>query len=278
MEGAVVLNSEQLEHTWDDWSATWEEKYEPLTLGITNTLLTFIQLNSATSILEVACGTGAGSRLCNFRKPKSAKLTSVDLSSQMVGRATKKIDDPTVTVQKENAEKLSFADASFDRYYAGYCLHLVENPDNMLKEAHRVLKEGGIAAFSVWGRKANSNSLTYMNDIAAAMNPPVTLQPPGPPRRSPFYLGQDPEILKKKAKDAGFKKVITFYQSHPTPLLDPETITDTMLAPPSTARAVAALPDAAKRELRAGMTKFVSDLLDAGTTLNMEALIVVVVK
>jgi ubiquinone/menaquinone biosynthesis C-methylase UbiE len=54
-----------------------------------------------------------------------------------------------------NNEQLPFEDAQFDSYVANLSLHLVNNPDNMIKEAFRVMQSGSPASFSIWGRREN---------------------------------------------------------------------------------------------------------------------------
>jgi len=56
-----------------------------------------------------------------------------------------------------NNENLSFKDDSFDCYIANLSLMLVDNPLNQLSEAKRVLKSGGRAAFTIWGRREKCN-------------------------------------------------------------------------------------------------------------------------
>jgi len=74
-----------------------------------------------------------------------------------------------------NAEATPFKDAEFDRCYGNLCLQLVEDPVKMLKEVRRVLKPGSTAAFSVWGRPANS---AFMTIIPSALNE-LNLNPTG---------------------------------------------------------------------------------------------------
>lgn len=52
-----------------------------------------------------------------------------------------------------NNECLPYASEQFDSYTANLSLMLVPNHMNQLKECHRVLKNGGMAGFTVWGRK-----------------------------------------------------------------------------------------------------------------------------
>jgi len=261
---------------WTDWSSIWEEHYEHTTLPVTHTLLSFLQLSKATSILEVACGTGAGARLCNFLKPKNAQLSAVDFALAMVALTRNKIDDPSVIVLEASAECLPFKDGSFDRLYSSYCLHLVPDPDLVLKEAFRVLQPGSIAAFSIWGRKENSPRLTYLNELAEKIGVSLFPNLGPPPTRSPFYLGQDPEALRQRALAAGFSKAVAFYQANPHPSVDPETVTTTIFAAPTPAKAV--LTEQQRQELRRESVQYIQQLVEKGQPLGFETLVLVLVK
>ena len=94
-------------------------------------------------ILDMAGGTGD----ISFRMAaKGARVTVSDINPDMleVGmeRATKRGIDG-LTWQVENAEKLSFADASFDAYTIAFGIRNVTDIPAALREAHRVLKRGG---------------------------------------------------------------------------------------------------------------------------------------
>ena len=77
---------------------------------------------------------------------KGARVTVSDINADMleVGmeRAGKRKIDGLVW-QVENAEKLSFADASFDAYTIAFGIRNVTDIPAALREAHRVLKRGG---------------------------------------------------------------------------------------------------------------------------------------
>jgi demethylmenaquinone methyltransferase/2-methoxy-6-polyprenyl-1,4-benzoquinol methylase len=94
-------------------------------------------------ILDMAGGTGD----IAFRMAaKGARVTVSDINPDMleVGmeRASKRKIDGLVW-QVENAEKLSFADASFDAYTIAFGIRNVTDIPAALREAHRVLKRGG---------------------------------------------------------------------------------------------------------------------------------------
>ncbi|MES2904443.1 MAG: bifunctional demethylmenaquinone methyltransferase/2-methoxy-6-polyprenyl-1,4-benzoquinol methylase UbiE [Pseudomonadota bacterium] len=94
-------------------------------------------------ILDMAGGTGD----IAFRMAARGALVTVsDINADMLAvgqeRATaKKIDG--LTWKQENAERLSFADASFDAYTIAFGIRNVTDIPSALRDAHRVLKRGG---------------------------------------------------------------------------------------------------------------------------------------
>jgi demethylmenaquinone methyltransferase / 2-methoxy-6-polyprenyl-1,4-benzoquinol methylase len=94
-------------------------------------------------ILDMAGGTGD----IAFRMAaKGARVTVSDINPDMLAvgmeRARKQNIDG-LSWQVENAEKLSFADASFDAYTIAFGIRNVTDIPAALREAHRVLKRGG---------------------------------------------------------------------------------------------------------------------------------------
>ena len=68
-----------------------------------------------------------------------------------------------------NNESLPFASSQFNSYTASLSLNLVDNHMNQLREAHRVLLKGGIAGFSVWGRKEHTAFFTLIVEALTAV-------------------------------------------------------------------------------------------------------------
>ena len=95
------------------------------------------------AILDMAGGTGD----IAFRMAaKGAAVTVSDINADMLAvgmeRAAKRRIDGLVW-QRENAEALSFADASFDAYTIAFGIRNVTDISAALREAHRVIRFGG---------------------------------------------------------------------------------------------------------------------------------------
>ena len=95
------------------------------------------------AILDMAGGTGD----IAFRMAhRGANVTVSDINPDMltVGMERAKTREiQGLTWQVENAEKLSFADSSFDAYTIAFGIRNVTDIPKALREAHRVLKRGG---------------------------------------------------------------------------------------------------------------------------------------
>ena len=94
-------------------------------------------------ILDMAGGTGD----IAFRMAARGALVTVsDINPDMLAvgqdRAAKRAIDG-LSWQQENAEQLSFADASFDAYTIAFGIRNVTDIPSALRDAHRVLKRGG---------------------------------------------------------------------------------------------------------------------------------------
>jgi len=94
------------------------------------------------SILEVGCGNGDFA-LC--LSDKNSNITAVDFSRKAISIARKKAKtlNSKVRFMVADAQNLPFKDNSFDMIFSCECLEHVENPERVLLEFNRVLKENG---------------------------------------------------------------------------------------------------------------------------------------
>jgi len=92
--------------------------------------------------VELGCGTGVFTELII---PKTMHLVATDLSNELLALARKRLNNhPKIVIQRENCTATSFVPGAFDSAFMANLIHVVENPDKVLKECHRFLRKGGM--------------------------------------------------------------------------------------------------------------------------------------
>lgn len=108
-------------------------------------------------VLEIGCGCGVDAK--RF-VDAGAIYTGIDLTDNAVYQTKFKIGDKG-KVLKMNAEYLDFSDESFDCVYSFGVIHHAVSPENIIKEAYRVIKKGGFLYVMLY----NKYSVRYYLDI-----------------------------------------------------------------------------------------------------------------
>jgi len=102
-----------------------------------------LELQDGNSVLEIGCGNGYYLSLLN-RLDVKLKLIGIDKDRLALKDAAKFIGENKVKLILGDAAKLPFKTAIFDRVVMSEVIEHVENEENVLHEAKRVLKNGGI--------------------------------------------------------------------------------------------------------------------------------------
>jgi ubiquinone/menaquinone biosynthesis C-methylase UbiE len=104
-------------------------------------------------VLDVGCGQGID--LVEYASA-GARVTGVDLTPRHVDLARTHIEAMglAATVVQGDAERLAFADASFDIVSSNGVLHHTPDMPAALREIHRVLRPGGRACVIVYNRRS----------------------------------------------------------------------------------------------------------------------------
>jgi ubiquinone/menaquinone biosynthesis C-methylase UbiE len=162
-----------------------------------------LQVKENGSVLELACGTGILTRELRNRLPATASLIATDLNEPMFQKAAAKFaKGEAVEWRQADACSLPFGDQMFDAVVCQFGIMFVPDKALAAREAHRVLKPGGLFLFNVWdalkhndlGRIAHETISGYFD-----RDPPTFYQVP--------FGYHDQNEIKRVLEEAGFRDV-----------------------------------------------------------------------
>jgi len=150
------ISPEEFDHLLDE--------FVPMLRHMEHLPATEIDLKSISGkkILEVGCGAGAHSALF---KRHGASAIALDITVSRIISAQRKlglVKQGHGCAMQGDAEKLPFADASFDIVYSFGVLHHTVDTQKAIDELHRVLRPGGQMAVMLY---AKSSYFYYFNQL-----------------------------------------------------------------------------------------------------------------
>ena len=128
----------------------YEEQMVPMLFGPwAEDLVDRLVVRSGEEALDVACGTGAVTRVLARRVGPDGRVLGVDLSPPMLAQA-RALGLPGVELQEGNAMALPVGDAEFDVAVCQQGLQFVPDPSLALAEMARATRPGGRLGVSCW--------------------------------------------------------------------------------------------------------------------------------
>jgi ubiquinone/menaquinone biosynthesis C-methylase UbiE len=104
-------------------------------------------------VLEIACGTGLVTQRLRGRLDPAVRLVATDLSKAMLDYASgKPSGNKGIEWREADAVNLPFGDGEFGALVCAFGFMFVPDKQAAFREAHRVLKKGGLLLFNVWDR------------------------------------------------------------------------------------------------------------------------------
>ena len=114
-------------------------------------------LNKNTSVLDVCSALGGPAR--HLARKYGCKVTGLDATMKMIDEAIKRTDTEglthLVTYKLGNALDMPFKAAAFDIVWGQDAWCYITDKERLIKEAHRILKQGGMIAFTDWIQSGN---------------------------------------------------------------------------------------------------------------------------
>lgn len=142
---------------WDYSSPYYEKGWQRQLRPAQERLLNEINLKTGEKVLDISCGTGLVTVPMAKAVGEEGKITGIDLSEKMIGKAEELFQDlgiGNIEFLHMDAEELDLPDASFEVAVNSLGLMYYPNPDKAIQEMYRVTESGGRAAALVWGRRS----------------------------------------------------------------------------------------------------------------------------
>ena len=193
----------------DVW--TYFAQLEGLTTPPAAQLVRFAGVRAGQKLLDVACGTGV---VAVTAARAGATVTGLDLTPSLVERAREnaRIAGLTIEWHDGDAEALPFDAGAFDVVLSQFGHMFAPRPAVAVSEMLRVLKPGGVLAFSTWPPEL------IMGRIFGLIG---RYMPPPPVDVAPPPLWGDPHVVRERLGDA--VRDITFDRERMlVPVLSPE--------------------------------------------------------
>lgn len=169
-----------------------------VTSGARQPLLDAIRMGAGMRILDVATGPGY---VAEAAAARGAEAIGIDFAADMIVEASRRC--PGIDFRQGDAENLDFERDSFDAVTCAFGLLHFAEPEKAIAEAHRVLRDGGHYAFTVW---ASPDQHRFFSLLLGAIKTFGNLQvalPPAPP----IFRFADHDECRKALDQAGFADI-----------------------------------------------------------------------
>ena len=126
---------------YDEIALIYDDTYEgQYTAKFKEKMLDLCGVADGDKVLDVGCGNG--SLIKAISRKANIEAYGVDISPNMIAECRKKFEN--ISFEVSSGEQLSFNDGSVDTVTICCVLHHLNNAQNFVKEAHRILKQGGV--------------------------------------------------------------------------------------------------------------------------------------
>jgi ubiquinone/menaquinone biosynthesis C-methylase UbiE len=197
---AEPFNSEEVAQfenaTWSRCADTYVDGFGALVSEAILPLLDEVKVGRADRVLDVGTGPGLVAAVAAAR---GAEVVGIDFSEAMLAKARQL--HPHVKFQIAPAESLPFHDGSFDAVVGNFVLHHSGKPNEVLREAFRVLRLGRRVGFTVWADLSKLEAFGLF--LAAVMEHAGAAELP----HGPLFGVSEFNVFEQMVMDAGFREV-----------------------------------------------------------------------
>jgi len=146
-----VTDTEAVLRLFDELAGEYDQ-HIPFFAPFGRDLVAWCDLRPGKRVLDIAAGRGAVTGPAAQAVGPRGAVLAIDGSPNMLRALARDFCDvPQIQTREMDAHHLAFPDASFDAVTCGLAFHIMADPGQVIAEAHRVLRPGGLLAFSTPG-------------------------------------------------------------------------------------------------------------------------------
>ena len=231
---------------WDQCAEKYDGYLTRAFIPFSKKLVDLAQLQAGYRVLDVASGSGLATFMAAEVVGPGGRVIGVDLSEAMLTLARMRAAEEGVNYLEfihMDAEELEFPSGSFDAALCALGLMLFPQPNRALSKMRRVLRTGGTASLSVFGRGSRV--------ALRALIEPFIPHMPRPPQRGPSIFGFGRTgVLEEAARAAGFSDVTTHQEAHVLAFDREEGVWEMLLSLGRLAQMHSRLPAEAQAQLK----------------------------
>ena len=141
------MTIERVEEIYSSYSGIYDLLFDAILQPGRRRAIDALDIEPGDDLLEVGVGTGLSLPLY---PTEDCQLTGIDISLPMIQKAADKVGSlgmTNVVLRQMSAEHLKWPDATFDKVLLSYVISAVENPEQVIREVHRVCRPGGRVLF-----------------------------------------------------------------------------------------------------------------------------------
>jgi len=178
---------------WEQKASRYEDTWGSVTQQVIPFVLDRANIQPGDTLFDCGCGPG---HFCSAAASRGASVVGGDASHAMIDIASRHY--PTLRFQYEDAEQLSFHDASFSIVILNYLLLHVAHQHQALREAYRILKPEGRLIYTLWQPPQRSPGFALIFSAIQKFADTSVI----PPAEDVFQLTDTPYI-QRSLKDLG---------------------------------------------------------------------------
>ena len=173
--------------------------------------LDWLAPTAALSWLDIGCGPGAlSSAVVDQARPGT--LAGLDTSTAYVAAAQRRFAGHDTVFVSGDAQRLPFADATFDAAVSGLNLNFLPDAATGISEMRRVMRPGGTVALYVWDYAKGMQFIRLFWEAAKVADPAA-----GGADEGKRFLVSSPDALRTLFEDASLAEVDVRAIDIPTP-------------------------------------------------------------